>query len=86
MWQKIKNAPWTPLLLFALLLSSLANLVALRKAQAKIEEWGWDHHYLQSESNRTLDVMNQSLSNMSESSATVAACSKQIRPVWCRQQ
>jgi len=85
MLQKIKNVPWASLLLLALLLSNFANLIALRKMQAKIDEWGWDHHYLQSDSNSTLAAMNQRLIEMSDSTATVAACSKQIRPVWCKQ-
>ncbi len=84
MREKIENFPWTPLLLFALLVSTWANWVELRHVQRKIDEWGWDNHHVQSEMNTTLGAMNDRLTEISGSAETLAACSKTIRPVWCK--
>lgn len=84
MWLKLTRAPWTPLLLAALLLSNLVNFVALQKVQSRIYDLELDQHSLQSDAATNLDAISRSLAEVSEGTSTVAACSKEIRPIWCR--
>jgi hypothetical protein len=78
--EKLKNIPWTPVLLLALLISNCANWVELRHVQRKSEEWGWDNHYVQSSTNTTVDAMNERLKEISDNTD----CLKLIRPAWCK--
>ncbi|HEV2467556.1 MAG TPA: hypothetical protein VGS78_00060 [Candidatus Sulfotelmatobacter sp.] len=87
MIERLKGIPWTPLLLLALLVSNCANWIEIRRVQRGAEEWGWDSHYIQSNTSSTIEAMNDRLkeiSNNSENTSRNADCLKAIRPPWCK--
>lgn len=84
MLAKIKALPWTPMLLLALLISSLMNFVAMRNVRRELESGGWSQHYDSSDLSEKLDGVNNQLGEISDSVQNLEACSKEIRPVWCK--
>ena len=80
----IRKAPWTQILLFALLVTNCMNWVALRRVRLQVEAEGWSQHYDYSSFASTLGAMNDRLGEISDATQILASCSKEIRPIWCR--
>jgi hypothetical protein len=81
---RLNSVPWVPLLLLALLVSNCMNWVSLRTLRREIESSGWSQHYDSSDLAGKLDAMNDRLGEISDSTQNMEACSKEIRPVWCK--
>lgn len=83
--EKARNAPWTPILLLALLVSNCMNWARLQAVERAVNlQISIERPDFQNDAIDDLNSINDRLNEISDNTESLAVCSQEIRPAWCR--